>query len=521
MLKGSPDSKKLDQQRKGQREKMKKIIQSVLSVAGLLAALLALSSGSASAETGLITVDSTNVRGGTYTVTWEALGGCNSGSDGSVSKAVKRTDSGGALTLGSFNTNNNCQYKFSATYVTDDDAGFNFPGGSPVAKGVRCAATTTPTGVDGDTSTAASVSVTASATDCIDAPKVVFTVNGPADDPDTAADESADRAAVASRKWVITAKPTGKGADGNEASAAAECAEVTGTTEKSGELQSVTLTVIKSGLLKEGASTSCQYDISVALQDGFVENAKDSSIVKAWDADDDAPVLLLKVATREVFVVQSVTGNSGGGMVEYSTEVSCSSPDSTPFTLPPSISTTATQGGIVTVKGRTLVPLNPGRYDVSQGIAGSMTSTMSGTTNRRAVISRAVANNGDNCSITITAKDVPAGCTVATASQTVNLLTINPQSIVEFSFSCTAAAPTTTAAPAATTTAEPATTTTVATSPPPDEPTGAEQPGMMSTGDGNGSMPGDGDGSMSGDDSGSMVTPTTGGDERTIDIPAG
>lgn len=429
---------------------MKKIILSVLSVAGLLAALLALTGGPASAETGLITVDATNVRGGTYTVSWEALGGCNSSSDGSVSKDVAAGATAGALTLGSFSTNNDCQYKFTAVYITDGAAGFNFPGGDTVAKGVRCAATVTPTGVDGDTATAASASVDTSDTDCMDAPKVTFTVNGPADNANTAAAESADRAAVGSRKWVVTATPTGKGADGNEASAAKECVVVSGTTDRddSANPQTVELTVIKRGLLNEGQATSCQYDVSVALQDGFVENAKDSAIVKAWDAEDDAPVFLLKVALREVFVVQSVTGDSGGGMVEYSTELSCTSPDGAAFTLPPSISTVSTQGGIVTVKGRTLVPLDPGRYDVSSGIAGSMTSTMSGTSTRKAVISRAVANNGDNCSIAVSVSDVPAGCTVADASQTVNLLTANAQSIVEFSYSCTAAASTaTTAAP--------------------------------------------------------------------------
>ena len=497
---------------------MKKIILSVLSVAGLLAALLALTGGPASAETGLITVQSTDVRGGTYTVSWEALGGCDASSNGSVSKAVKAGATGGDLTIGSFSTNNNCQYKFSAVYVTDAAAGFDFGGSSPVAAGTRCAATVTPNGVDGDPATTATAVVDTSDTDCIDAPEVVFTVNGPADDANTAADESADRAAVGNRKWVVTATPTGKGANGEEASAAAECVEVSGTTDRtdSANPQTVKLTVVKRGLLKDGQATSCQYDVSVALQDGFVETAKDSSMAKAWDADDDAPVLLLKVAVREVFVVQSVTGNSGGGMVEYSTELSCSSPDGTPFTLPPSISTVATQGGIVTVKGRTLVPLDPGRYDVSSGIAGSMTSTVAGTPNRRAVISRAVASNGDNCAIAISVKDVPAGCTVAAASQTVNLLTASAQSIVEFSYSCTAATPTTTTAAS-----DPGSTvgaTADGQSMSPDDPGAGGTPPAPS---------GDNGASMS-PDAGSGVTAGSGGDDdpmdpsdRRIDMVAG
>ena len=464
---------------------MRKIVLSVLSVAGLLAALLALTSGSVSAETGLITVEGTDVRGGTYTVSWKAKGGCSSSSDGSVSKAVEAGASGGDLTIGAFNTNNNCQYDFTATYVTDAAAGFNFPGSNAVAKDTRCAATVTPSGVDGDPATTASAVVDTSDTDCVNAPKITFTVTGPADDADTTRDESADRAAIAARKWVVTATPTGKGVDGETSSVAAECAEASGTTTVTGGVQTVDLTLIQAGLLKEGTATSCQYSVGVTVQDGFEENTRDSSVNKEYNPADGATSFLLRVAQREVFVLQSVTGDSGGGSVEYSTQLTCVAPDADVFTLPPAIDATATPGGIVTVKGKTLVPLNAGRYDVSAGVAGSMNSAMTGTSTRKAVISRAVANDGDACSLAITAKDFPSSCTVADASQTVNLASAKAQSTVEFSFRCTVAAPTTTAAPAPTTTAAPVTATTVAPGDPstPPAPPATPGDGMLSPDD--------------------------------------
>ena len=441
---------------------MRKIVLSVLSVAGLLAALLALTSGSVSAETGLITVEGTDVRGGTYTVSWKAKGGCSSSSDGSVSKAVEAGATAGDLIIGAFNTNNNCQYDFTATYVTDAAAGFNFPGVNVIAKGTRCAATVTASGVDGDPATTASAVVDTSDTDCVNAPEIQFTVTSSPDDADTARDESADRAAVAARKWVVTATPTGKGVDGETSSVAAECVEVSGTTSLTGGVQVAELTLIQAGLLKEGTATSCQYHVRVTPQDGFEDTARDSSANKEYNPADGNASFLVRVAQREVFVVQSVTGDAGGGSVEYTTQLSCVAPDAEVFTLPPAIDATATPGGIVTVEGKTLVPLNTGRYDVSAGVAGSMSSTISGTTNRKAVVSRAVANDGDACSLAITVKDFPSSCAVASASQTVDLAKAKYQSQVEFSFRCTVAAPTTTAAPAPTTTAAPVTATTSA-----------------------------------------------------------
>ena len=147
-------------------------------------------------------------------------------------------------------------------------------------------------------------------------------------------------------------------------------------------------------------------------------------------------------------MVQNVTGDAGGAKVAYATQIACSDAASPPLALPPVVGATGTRGGIETVQDKTLVPLTTGRYDVSEGIAGSMTSTVAGTSGRRAVIAYAVAEDGDNCALSVSANDVPANCTVASASQTINLLTAQARNIVEFSFRCTATTPTPTTAAA-------------------------------------------------------------------------
>ncbi len=422
---------------------MRKIVLSVLSVAGLLAALLVLAGGSVSAETGTARVESTNVRGGTYTVIWKAKAGCDSSADGSVSKVVQSqavgTDSN--VIIGAFTVNDDCQYDFTATYVTGASSGI--PNNVPA--GVRCRATVEVSGLDGDAGTDAAALVETIDDDCVATRGISGKIKGPADADGV--DNSYHRKAVRARTWVATATPTGKGQDGGDNNGADECAEVTDSDAdipEGAEDVEASWTLVTDGLDKDGVATTCQYKISVTLPDGFVEASKDSSFITwgntVWTGGID---FFVKVAQREVFVVQNVTGDAGGAKVAYTTQLACSDAASPPLALPPVVGATGTRGGIETVQGKTLVPLTTGRYDVSEGIAGSMPSTVTGTTGRRAVIAYAVAEDGDNCALNVSANEVPENCTVASASQTVNLLTANDRNIVEFSFRCTATTPTT------------------------------------------------------------------------------
>ena len=67
---------------------MRKILTSVLSVAGLLAVVLALATSPASAAKDVVTIqsppDDTVGNVGTYTISWETRGSCDPGSGTSV-----------------------------------------------------------------------------------------------------------------------------------------------------------------------------------------------------------------------------------------------------------------------------------------------------------------------------------------------------------------------------------------------------------------------------------------------------
>ena len=80
---------------------MRKILTSVLSVAGLLAVVLALASSPASAAKQVVTIetpaDDTAGNAGTYTISWKTKGGCDpgsgtSGASGSVTMTIAEGD---------------------------------------------------------------------------------------------------------------------------------------------------------------------------------------------------------------------------------------------------------------------------------------------------------------------------------------------------------------------------------------------------------------------------------------------
>ena len=118
---------------------MRKILTSVLGVAGLLAVVLALASSPASAAKDVITfespADATAGNAGTYTITWETQGGCDpgsgtSGASGSVSLTVDETTPGGGT-----------GDQVETGIVIDDICNYDYEVSFATTAGVVCAVT--------------------------------------------------------------------------------------------------------------------------------------------------------------------------------------------------------------------------------------------------------------------------------------------------------------------------------------------------------------------------------------------
>ncbi len=407
---------------------MRKIPVGVLSVTGLLAAVLALASGPAAAVTDVITITS-DTEAGTYIVTWSTKGGCDPGDDTSgASDSVMLTvaDSGdGTGTAESTGVviDTICTYEWEAVLVQADGSRCE------VAIAITDSATTLVTG------------------DCNSVEKVTFTVVGyttPASGDKAAVPPTAAvRGAIKNTTFTVTATekvPAGAKAD-------PECATVSDDTEISDAgINQVTLTLIDDTF----DGRNCTYTVTADLPAGFAAGAKgsNSAVVvmngpPAAASDppnnratlDESPAtsstaalnasLEVAVAVRTVYLVQNVIGDAGGVGVEYDYNASCGAPG-----LPRALGPTAGTGGIIFNPAMTFVELRIGRFNVSAAIGDN---TADGTK------AYALGEKAKACEVAVTVSGVPAGCSVQHNSP-VDLVSADESVIIEFTIDCTAAA---------------------------------------------------------------------------------
>ena len=402
---------------------MRKILVGVLSVAGLLAAVLALASSPAAAEKDVITITS-DTEAGTYIVTWETQGGCDPGIDefgGSGSVTLNVADSGdgtGTPESTAVVIDTICNYEWEAVLVQAD--------------GSRCQAAIAI--VD-----SASTLVTG---DCNSVENVTFTVVGyttPATG-DKAAIPPTSSVLGAIRNTSFTVTATEKVAKGEKADP--ECATVTADTEISDAgINHVELTLVDDTF----NGRNCIYTVTADLPAGFAAGAKDSNSAVVvmngppTSATTDPPDnratldeagssttalnarLEVTVAAPTVYLVQNVIGDAGGAAVEYDYSSSCGAPG-----LPGALEPEGT-GGIIFNPGMTLVELRTGRYNVSAAIGDN---TADGTK------AYALDENAVACEAAVTVSGVPGGCSVEHNSP-IDLVSAGESAIIEFTIDCT------------------------------------------------------------------------------------
>ena len=406
---------------------MRKILVGVLSVAGLLAAVLALASGPAAAVTNVITITS-DTEVGTYVVTWSTGGGCDPGDDtsgasGEVTLTVVEGDTAGQgapVTTGVV-IDTICTYEWKAVLVQAD--------------GSRCQAAIPITNN-------ASTLVTGT---CNSVEKVTFTVVGyttPASGDEAAVPPTAAvQGAIRNTTFTVTA--TEKVSAG--AMADPECATVSGDTEISDAgVNQVELTLVDDTF----GGRDCVYTVTAALPAGFAAGAKGSnSAVVVMNgppdpADSDPPNnratldespatpstealnanLAVTVTAPTVYLVQNVIGDAGGVGVTYDYSASCGAPG-----LPAALGATANAGGIIFSPAMAVVELRTGRYNVSAAIGDN---TVDGTK------AYALSEKAESCEAAVNVSGVPKECSVEHNSP-VDLVSAGDSVIIEFTIDCT------------------------------------------------------------------------------------
>ncbi len=460
---------------------MRKILTSVLSVAGLLAVVLALASSPASAAKVVVTVQTADPgEAGEYTVSWETQGGCDpgsgtSGASGSVSLTVADADGAGDATTGPQQetgvvTDNICNYSWEASFT-------NAAGADCVIGGTGTTGTTATdlAAVDGTlalvTGACAStgklaVTVTAPGVnvgDCIaateDTPDTTDDCDladpgnqnpdaGDVDDDTTraTADDVTDAdsaGAASSTTFTITATPQ-KDARGNDVEGCNAVSEDTETDYDDNDLQKATLTVVDQAL----GGASCMYTVSAALPAGFAagdgsarstgNSQKDQNPESDNDGpdgvdgnDDDntvvVPDLTVSIAAAKVFLVQNVIGDAGGAGATYEYKAPCGAPG-----LPGALTAAPASSGITSVDGRKVVELRTGRFNVSAGLPDG--------TAEDGVAATALNNKGEACEATLSVSGVPEHCSVSHNSP-VSLASADGSVIIEVTVDCSAPEP--------------------------------------------------------------------------------
>ena len=457
---------------------MRKILTSVLSVAGLLAVVLALASSPASAAKEVVTIqtDGTPSQAGTYTVSWETQGGCDpgsgtSGASGSVTLTVADADGAGTATTGPQQetgvvTDVICNYSWKATFT-------NAAGAACVIGGTDTSGTTaanlvvTDAGllslVTADCAATAKIHVTVKAPgvnlgDCITAPDgdggfdnaTCETANTA--DPQTGgfneagADDVTDAAsagAAAATTFTITATPEPPTPGGDVPEGCNAASGETETDYDDNSLQKAVLTVTSVAL----GGANCTYTVSAAVPAGFAagdgaprstgnsqkgqdpgsqatDGGPDGDTTTAGDNNDIVvPDLTVSIGAVKVYLVQNVIGDAGGASASYKYEAPCGAPG-----LPGALQRIPQSGGISTVEATTVVELRTGRFNISEAISAEATAADGQS-------ATALNNKGEACEATIAVSGVPAHCSVSSNSPA-SLASASGSVIIEVTVDC-------------------------------------------------------------------------------------
>ena len=409
---------------------MRKILTSVLSVAGLLAVVLALATSPASADKQVVTIsspaDDTAGGAGTYTVSWETQGGCDpgagtSGASGSVTLTVAEGDTAGQ------------GEQVETGVVIDDICNYTWSASLVNSAGADCRVNSPVTGTDGDiidlalvdggcaTTGKLAVTVRANGTEAVAG--VDDNDDGDFDDGgDTAPVEStqaeADLGAVKNTVFTVTATPE-KASNGKVPEGCNTVSEETEINYGTNE-QDATLTVVDDTL----GGASCTYTVTAALPAGFAAGGgetrstanSDDEVNPLQDDGNTADVdegtvpvddLLVSIASVQVYLVQNVIGDAGGASATYTLSTPCGAPG-----LPAALTARSESGGITPTKATNVVELRTGSFEVTAALTEVPSDYVAGT----GVPKTALNAGGDSCEATVAVSGVPDGCSADGAS---------------------------------------------------------------------------------------------------------
>ena len=190
---------------------------------------------------------------------------------------------------------------------------------------------------------------------------------------------------------------------------------------------SIELRVVKT----TAAGEECRYDVTLRVPRRLVAILGDQDHTVFEDVDPLATIdFTVGVATKTIFLLQNVVGDSGGANARYELDRTCGEPDDSD--VPEPLLPLPAGGGIEPIETEIFVELREGRFNITAALADDPEAEDAFD----GIGVRVLNHEGETCEAIITVLDLPDICGVEEASQTVDLTRAPEPMIFEFEITC-------------------------------------------------------------------------------------
>lgn len=179
------------------------------------------------------------------------------------------------------------------------------------------------------------------------------------------------------------------------------------------------------------AGEECHYDVTLRVPRRLVATHGDHDHSVFENVQPPATIdFTVGVATKTIYLLQNVTGDSAGADVRYELDRTCGEPDESD--LPPAMLPLPAGGGIESGSSTIFVELREGRYNITAALADdpSAPGAFDG------IRVRVLDQEGETCEVTVSVRDLPDRCVAEEPSLTVNLPRAAEPTILEFEITC-------------------------------------------------------------------------------------
>ena len=364
---------------------------------------------------------------GTYTVDWQTLGGCDPGSDtsgmsGEVTLTVRARGTAdatpepgeltGTPTAGVVVIRPICVYVWHVSFVEATTDANCIVGPAPFAP---------------DDRNEIRITLDDPASSCTQRSRIVVRLHPAV--PVTVDDT--DHNAILRTRFIATARRV--------EDAPRRCSTRTGVSmvddndtpeDTTDDSVSIELRVVKT----TAAGEECRYDVTLRVPRRLVAILGDQDHTVFEDVDPLATIdFTVGVATKTIFLLQNVVGDSGGANVRYELDRTCGEPDESDIPgVPPPLLPLPTGGGIQPIETVIFVELREGRFNITAALADDPEAEDAFD----GIAVRVLDHEGGTCDTTVSIMDLPERCVAEETDITIDLTRAPEPTLFEFEIRC-------------------------------------------------------------------------------------